>query len=260
MPIISNAQLTIIGDKLARFATESVGDPEFNAGFTAGMEAASGHVLSGAGGIATYLLTLSDEDVIADLLPAARDLDEVHPTPADNFLLSITSVNAQIKALDVHFKRYGYKGMDDYLTQINAVTPTLRFHGHFRKYLKTISAKNNFIPNDIDIATFTETGASAGTYAHSASISASQYGGAKFVVKNVGAITTSAVVSVTVKKWDGTSAVLTATLATHTDAHETDLSDTSKSFIDVTAISITTGTASDVFKIVAKTDRSIASA
>jgi len=257
---ITNAQLQVIGDKLARFATESVGDPEFNAGFTAGMETASGHVLSGSGGIATYILTLSDEDVIADLLPAARDLDEVHPSPADGFLLAIKGVNEQIKALDVHFKRFGYKGLDDYLTSQNTAAPTLRFHGHFRKYLKTIGAKNSFIPNDIDLATFTETGASAGTFAHLSAISITQYAGAKLVVKNVTALTSSAVVSVTAKKADGTTAVLTATLSTHTINTETNLSDTAKSYIDVTAISITTGTNADQFKIVAKTDRDISAA
>jgi hypothetical protein len=241
---LNNTQLQVIADKLARFATESVGDPEFSNAFNAGMQHASNNVLSGSGAIAAYLLTLNDEDIEADLLPPARDLDETHPTPADGFLLQITGVTAMIKALDTHFKRNGFKGVDDYLTQQNAVTPTLRFHGHFKKYLKTISAKNSFIPNDMDIATFNETGAAAGTYAHVASISPAQYAGAKLVVKNVTALTTSAVVTVTAKKLDGTTSVLTATLSTHTINAETQFVGlTTKSFIDVTAISITTGTA-----------------
>jgi hypothetical protein len=260
MGMLTNTELTVILDKLARFATESVGDPEFSNAFNAGMGKASGDVFSGAGALDAYILTLNDVDIEADLLPAARDLDETHPTPADGFLLQITGITAMINAINTHYKRNGFKGVDDYLTQQNAATPTLRAHGHFKKYLRTISAKNSFIPNDLVLATFLETGAAAGTYAHLASISTSQYAGAKLVIKNVTALTTSAVVTVTAKKLDGTTAILTATLSTHTIDHETDLSDVTKSFIDVTAISITTGTATDEFEVVAKTDRDISAA
>jgi hypothetical protein len=260
MPKIENSDLQVILDKLARFATESVGDPEFDAGFTAGMEKASNDVLSGTNSIATYILGLDDEDVEADLLPAARDLDESHPTLADGFLLTIAGVNSQIKAIDTHLKRYGFKGLDDYLTNQNAATPTLRAHGHFKKYLKTISAKNSFIPNDVDLASFLETGATTGTYQHLTAISPAQYAGAKLVVKNVTALTTNSVVSVTAKKLDGTTAVLTATLSNHDIGHETDLLDTAKSYVDVTAISVTVGTDTDAFKIVAKSDRDISTA
>jgi hypothetical protein len=257
---MNNTQLQAVLDKLARWATESVGDPEFNAGFNAGMAAANGRVISGSNSIATYVLGLADEDIEADLLPAARDLDENNPTPADGFLLTIGGMSAMIKALDTHYKAHGFKGVDDYLTQQNAATPTLRAHGHFKQYLKTISAKNSFIPNDLDLATFTETGATTGTFGHLDSISTTKYAGAKLVVKNVTALTTSAVVTVTAKKLDGTTATLTATLSTHTINAETNLSDTTQNFVDVTGITITTGTNGDQFKIVAKTDRSIAAA
>jgi len=264
MPQISQGNLTTILDKLARFASESVGDPEFNNAFNAGMETASLDVLSGAGGIATFLLTLNDEDVEADLLPAARILDENHPTPPDGFLLTVPSIKAQLTAIDTHLKGYGFAGLDAYLTSLNGatgMTPTLRVHGHFKKYLKTVSARNAFVPVDTDIATFAETGAATGTYAHVAAIDKTVYAGAKFVIKNVGALTSSAVVSVNVKKFDGTTATLTATLSTHTDAHETDLSDTSMLYVDVTGISIASGgTNGDNFKVVAKADRSVTSA
>ncbi|HJZ76948.1 MAG TPA: hypothetical protein VKE51_34695 [Vicinamibacterales bacterium] len=260
MGMLTNNQLQTIIDKLARFATESVGDPEFNAAFTAGMETASQHVLSGAGGIATYLLTLNDEDIEADLLPSARDLDEQHPTLADGTLLTITGVNAIINALNTHFKRNNYKGLDDYMTIINTATPTLRAHGHFKKYLKTLSAKNNFIPNDIQLATLTMTSATAGTYGHLNSIDTTKYAGAKIVLKNLTALGSAPVVSVTAKKLDGTSSVLTATISTATINTETNLSDVTQLYVDVTAISITTGTSGNQIAVVAKTDRSIASA
>jgi hypothetical protein len=260
MPIISNTNLRPILDKLARFASESVGDPEFNAGFNAGMAKANADVISGSNSIAAYILALSDEDVEADLLPAARDLDENNPTPSDGFLLTIAGVSALTKALDTHFKRYGYKGLDDYLTQQNTATPTLRAHAHYKQYLKQISAKNSFVAIDTDIATFAETAAAAGTFGHLGGLDTTKNAGAKLVVKNVTGLTTSAVVTVTAKKLDGTIATLTATLSTHTIGHETDLSDTTQLYTDVTGISITTGTAGDQFKVVAKSDRDIAAA
>jgi len=263
--IITNNDLRAIADKLARFATESVGDPEFSDAFNAGMEKASEDVLSGNNSIAKYLLDLAEEDVTADLLPAARDLDENHPTPADGFLLAIKGVASMISALNAHFRRYNYASMDAYLTSINGatgLTPTLRFHGHFKKYLQTISAQNAFVPSDTDIASFAVTGAAAGTYTHIAGISKTQYAGAKLVLKNVGALNSSPVVTVTGKSWaTGGTVSLTATITVHDDAHETDLSDTNKLYMDVTNITIASGgTGGDHFKVVAKTDRDISAA
>jgi len=263
MAIISNSDLQTVLDKLARFAIESVGDPEFANDFNAGMDAAANNVFSGAGALDTFILGVADVDVVADLLPAARDLDETHPTPADGFVLNISSIAAMISALNTHCKRYGpdgTTGLDSYLTSLNAVTPTLRAHGFFKKYLKTITAKNSFIPTDMQLAAFTCTGASTGTYTHVASISTSSYAGAKLVVKNNGAVTTGATLTVTGKKLDGTTQSLTATIATGTDAHETDLSVTTKLFVDVTNVTISSGTNTDAYKIVAKTDRDISAA
>jgi hypothetical protein len=227
------------------------------------MEAASNHVFTGAGGIDTFLLTLSDVDVEADLLPAARDLDETHPALSDGSLLASSGVAAMLSALSIHVKRYGpggITGLDSYLTYLNTPTPTLRAHGNFRKYLKQLSASNSFIQNDLEIATFACTGSSTGTYAHVAAIDTSNYAGAKLVVKNSGAVSTGATLTVTGKKTDGTTASLTATISTGTDATETDLSNTSKIFVDVTNITITGGTSTNNYKVMAKTDRDCTSA
>jgi hypothetical protein len=191
-------------------------------------------------------------------------LDETNPTPPDGFLLGVVSINNILKALDTHFKNFGFKGVDDYLKGQNGatgLTPTLRAHGHFARYLKTLSPTNVFVPTDTILATFTETGAAAGTYAHLAAVDKTKYAGAKLVIKNVTALTTSAVISVTAKKIDGTTGILTATLSTHTINTETNLSDTAQVYVDVTGISMASGgTAADEFEVVAKTDRSIASA
>ncbi len=261
MPLITNSALQTVLDKTARYVTEAVGDKEFNDEFTAGMETAALNVWSGSNGLSTYLLTIDDIDVLADLMPAARDLDENHPIPPDGFLLKIKEISALITGMNNHFKLFGYKGLDDYLTQLNGVTPTLRAHGHFKKYLGTITAANSFVPNDVDIATLDITGAAAGTYTHLTKIDKTKYAGAKLVVKNVGALNSAPVISVTGVKLDGTTATLTATLSTATDAFETNLSDTTKKFIDVTAISVTSlGTSGDKIKIVAKSDRDISAA
>src|SRR6266403_1794137 len=125
MALITNNQLQAILDKLARWATEAVGDTEFNNAFTAGMQLANSHVMSGAGSLATYIISTASEDVMADLLPAARDLDETNPVPPDAFLLGVKGIAAQIAALTAHVKRYnGAVSLDAYLTTLNAGTPT----------------------------------------------------------------------------------------------------------------------------------------
>jgi hypothetical protein len=259
MALISNTALQNIGDKLARFAAMSVGDTTFNNAFDAGMEAASAAVLTGAGGIDTYVLSTDDVDVIADLLPAARDLDETHPTPPARFILGIASIAAMLSAINKHLARYSaFATLDAYLTSLNASAPTLRFHQSFSDHLKLLSRGNVFIGNDTVLATFAATGASTGTFTSVATISS--YAGAKIVVKNQGAVTTGATLSVTGKKLDGTTQVLTATIGTGTDNHETDLSSVLKLFVQVTTITIASGTNANVYEIVAKTDRDISAA
>src|SRR4051812_43201969 len=147
MAFISTSNLRSILDKLARFASEAVGDPGFNASFNAGFAQASADVLTGGNSIATLVLGLADEDQVADLLPAARDLDQTHPTPPVGFLIAVPEISKMLNALDVHAKRYGYKGIDDALTALNVSTPTLRAHGFFRQYLGKITAANSFIPS-----------------------------------------------------------------------------------------------------------------
>lgn len=260
MAFISTGNLQSILDKLARFASEAVGDPGFSASFNAGFAQASTDVLSGTNSIATLVLGLADEDQVADLLPAARDLDQTHPTPPQGFLIAVKEISSMLNALDTHAKRYGYKSIDDALTALNASTPTLRAHGFFRQYFGKITAPNSFIPSDIALAQIVATGATTGTFTHLATIDKSQYGGAKLVAKNVGALTSDTTVTVTGKKLDGTTQSLTATITIHTDAHETDLSVTTKLFVDVTAITISGATSGNHINIVAKTDRDISAA
>jgi hypothetical protein len=260
MAMISNSNLQSIIDKLARFASEAVGDPEFVAGLNAGFSVASADVLSGSNSIATFVLALAEEDQVADLLPAARDLDQTHPVPPTGFLINVKEIGAMLTALDTHFKRFGYKGLDDRLTAVNASTPTLRAHGFFRRYLGKITAPNSFIPSDLALAQIIPTAATTGTYTHLAKVDKAQYAGAKLVAKNVGAVTATTGVTVTGVKLDNTTATLTASVSVLTDGHETDLSDTTKLFVDVTGISVTGATSGDHINIVAKTDRSIAAA
>lgn len=116
-----------------------------------------------------------------------------------------------------------------------------------------------FVAADTVLATFAATGSATGTYTHVTAL-ASYLAGAKLVVKNQGAVTTGATVTVTGKKLDGTTSSLTATIATGTDNTETDLSVTTKLFYDVTNVTISSGTNGNVYEIVAKTDRDISAA
>jgi hypothetical protein len=115
-----------------------------------------------------------------------------------------------------------------------------------------------FVGADTVLATLTVTGASTGTFASVTTLAS--YSGAQLVVKNQGAVTTGATLTVTGKKLDGTTANITATIVTGTDNTETALSVTTKLFVEVTAITITSGTSTDVYEIVAKTDRDISAA
>ncbi len=263
MALITNADLQSLLDKLGRWGTMSIGDPAFGTSFNAGMTTANAAVMSGSGSLFQYLATLAatDADPAADMLEAARNLDESNPTPPTRFLFGIAGVAAFLNAMNNHIKRYNpaTATLDAYLLQLNATTPTLRVHEAFHNHLKAMSRANVFVGTDTILANFTATGATAGTYAHVTALG-THLAGAKLVVKNNGAVTTGATITVTGKKLDGTTASLTATIATGTNNTETDLSVTTKLFYDVTAVSITGGTNTNAYKIVAKTDRDITAA
>jgi hypothetical protein len=262
MPMITNTDLRNLLDKLARWGTMSVGDSSFGSSFNAGMTSANAAVMSGSGSLFQYLATLAatDADPAADMLESARNLDEANPTPPTRFLFGITSVAAFLNALNNHIKRYNpaTTTLDAYLLQLNATTPTLRVHQAFSDHLKLMSRKNVFVGADTILATFAATGATAGTFTSLTTLA--NYAGAKLVVKNQGAVTTGATLTVTGKKLDDTTQAITATIATGTDNTETDLSSTVQSFVQVTGVTITGGTNANTYKIVAKTDRSIAAA
>ena len=262
MPIIANSDLQALGDKVARWASMSVGDSGFDNSFNAGMDAANAAVMSGSGSLFQYLadLAATDADPAADMLEAARNLDEDNPEPPARFLFG-TTIASFLSALDKHLKRYSPSTatLDAYLTSLNASAPTLRFHESFHNHVKALSRKNVFVAVDTVLATFAATGSATGTYTHVAALG-SHLAGAKIVVKNQGAVTTGATLTVTGKKLDGTTAALTAAIGTGTDNTETDLSVTTKLFYDVTNITISSGTNGNVYEIVAKTDRDISAA
>lgn len=261
MAIISNSDLQGLVDKLARWASLAVGDPNLDDSFTAGFTTANAAVMSGAGSIAEYLFGLSDADPAADMLDAARDLDEDNPVPPTRFMIQIAGIAAMFSAINRHIARYNpaTTTLDAYLTSLNASTPTLRVHQSLHDHLKAFSRKNVFIANDTVLATFSATGATSGTFASVTTIGTA-YAGAQLKVKNQGAVTTGATLSVTGKKIDGTTQVITATIGTGTDNFETALSVTTKLFVEVTNVTITGGTNANVYEIVALTDRDISAA
>jgi hypothetical protein len=261
MAVISNSDLQTICDKLARWAAMSVGDANFDDAFNAGMQAANAAVMSGSGSLFTFLFeTVTDGDVAADMLGAARDLDETNPTPPSRFMIGIAGISAFLTAINTHIRRYtAYSTLDAYLTYLNTSSPTLRVHQSLHDHLKAFARKNVFIGQDQVLATLTCTGAATGTFASVSTISTS-YAGAQLKVKNQGAVTTGATLTITGKKIDGTTQTMTSTIATGTDNTETVTSVTTKLFVEVTAISITSGTNGNIYEIVAKTDRDISAA
>lgn len=262
MPIVSNSDLQAVLDKLARWAATAVGDDGLDDSFTAGFTAANAAVMSGSGSLFTYIFEdIADGDVAADLLRAARDLDESNPEPPSRFLIQIPGINDMFTALNTHIKRYNpaTTTLDAYLSSLNESSPTLRVHQAVHDYLKAFSRKNVFIGVDTQLATFTATGAATGTFTKT-NVIGSSYAGAQIVVKNVGAVTTGATLTVTGKKLDGTTQNITATIATGDDNHETDLSSTAKLFVEVTNITISGATNGDDYEIIAKSDRDISAA
>lgn len=260
MAIISNTDLQAVVDKLARWAAMSVGDAAFNGSFNAGMEAANAAVMSGSGSLFAFLHGLTDGDPAADMLASARNLDESNPVPPTRFMIGIAEVAAFMTAMNNHIKRYNpaTATLDAYLLALNESTPTLRVHQALHDHLKVFSRKNVFVGADTVLATFSATGAATGTFASVTTLAG--LAGAKLRVKNQGAVTTGATLTITGKKLDGTTASLTVTVSTGTDNAEQDLSVTTRLFVEVTAISITSGTNGNVYEIVAKTDRDISAA
>ena len=261
MPIITNTDLQTVVDKLARWAAMSVGDAAFNPAFTAGMAAANAAVMSGAGSLFTLLHGLADGDPAADMLQSARNLDESNPVPPTRFMIGIAGISAFMTALNTHVARYNpaTATLDAYLNALNATTPTLRVHQALHDHLRVFSRKNVFINTDTILATFAATAAATGTFASVTTIG-TNYAGAKLVVKNNGAVTTGATLTVTGKKIDATTQAITATIATGTTGTETDLSSVLKLFVEVTNVTITGGTNGNLYRIVAKTDRDISAA
>jgi len=129
-----------------------------------------------------------------------------------------------------------------------------------RSILKTVSKQNAFIPSDLILATFRER-AAAGTYAHVAAIDKTGLCRCETRHQNVTALTSSPVVSVNVKKFDGTTATLTATLSTHTINARRFCPTSRRHSSDVTGISIASGgTNAESFEVVAKADRDVSAA
>ena len=257
MALISNSDLQTVVDKMARWAAMSVGDENFDDAFNAGMAAANAAIMSGSNSLFTFLFeTVTDGDVAADLLPAARDLDESNPVPPARFMIGIAGISAFMTAINNHLRRYSaYTTLDSYLSYLNTSTPTLRVHQALHDHIKAFSRKNVFVGQDTVLATFSATGATTGTFASVTTLAS--YAGAQLKVKNQGAVTTGATLTVTGKKLDGTTQSLTATISTGTDNTETALSVTTKLFVEVTNVTITGGTNGNVYEIVAKTDRDI---
>jgi hypothetical protein len=266
MSLVSNTDLQNGLDKFCRWLSMSVGDANFQNDFNAGMDAADLACFSGVDSLYNLIIATANESWIGDLANAAKNVDENPPTPPSRFLFSVPGAAAIITAINNHIKTYGGgpTTLDAYLTSLNgplsAQTPTLRVHQTYYDHFATLSRQNVFIGVDTLLAHVVATGPTAATFTADAALP-TFVAGAKVVAKNNGALTSDTTVSITGKKIDGTTATLTATITTHTDGHETDLSSVLKLFVAVTALnSISGATSGNRIDFVAKTDRDITNA
>lgn len=280
MAQITNANLQTWLDKLATIAGLYIGDPNLNLSPNA-YGAAPGAGLGQVGGNAkiagfnTFIDGLADADQLSDLAPAARDLNTFNPSIA-SALASI--FGRELAAIDAHLARFVQPTasmlnlLDAYLTSINGAqgqTPTLRAHQYFSVFLKALSAQNVFIASSPDLATFAITGAAAGTQSLltsgagtilpiTAGALPKSVAGHQFLIINTTALTSGPTIQVTATTVQGTSVVLSVTVTNLANGAATNLSDTSRLYIAVTAVSISAGgTSGNSFKVTAVSDRRI---
>jgi hypothetical protein len=158
-----------------------------------------------------------------------------------------------IKALNAHVS-----GIDNFLTN-NAVRVDPYFKGIFESIMgNTLSAANSFSPVVDPMATFVCSGPGAGTYTHGTAIDSSKYYAANLTLVVMNApIISSGVVSITCKKWDGTTEIKTVNVTSGMPAgttidvgtHPTD------KYKDITNITLSGCDATDTIKIKSELER-----
>lgn len=242
MPTISLANFLALADSLAQQA-RTIYDA-FTSGAIAAGEPVSGTGMgSGPANNKGTITGANDIDVEAALSLAFQ------PAIAPGSLLS-SLYAGRLAALDRHVG-----GIGSFLSTNNA-----RVDPHFRDLLWRVPAAQVFPPVVDPMATFSVTGAGAGTFTQSASIDTTKYGPAALQVVTTAAIGASTITAtLTLQKLDGSTATKTVTIPNATANGTTFAVDGGAiAYVAVTAITISGGTAGDAFKVRSLLERTIA--
>lgn len=257
MAIIGASDLQAVLDKAARWAAEALGDSNVVDTPNAGVSIANTNVLAA---LQTAVQGLSDDQQVADLLPAIVDL-AASPPQINSWAGSNWA--AVLDAIERHCRRYGYATLDDYLDDLNDPTPTVRVHEDFAKYLRGISPANVFTPANVVLMNVTVTGAATATFTHVAALDTAKYAPGQIKVLNTKAEGLSSTVLTFPKaQKDGADQSVEATITATDDEALTAFDDTDLAFTDVltTSATISGGNSTDTFDIVIVPDRSITAA
>jgi hypothetical protein len=271
MAQISNANLTTILDRMARWSAEAAGIPLASAVATggvyaetspnAGIAVADTDVL---GALQTLVSGFTDVHQQADFIPPVVALNDGQPTLGNlgyNFLAALR------QALDIHGLRYNslaagdLSGLDAMLRGLNASTPTVRAHGLFNQYFGNLSPGNVFVPKPFTLATLAVTGATSATFTHVAALDLTLYGAGKIAIRNTKTEgLTSTTLTMTCTK-SGVATSVTFTVNTTTNNYLTAGNDATLTFSDCTAlVNISGGVTGDTFSVVILPDRAISAA
>lgn len=237
MATLSVANAKTILDKIAAQAAAMVAVFGDDVGDT-------GSIAESAQANVTAILALDDEDQEVALLGPAQIA--VQRVLAGNLFQHFKEL---VRAIDKHVG-----GLNSFLS-----TNDERLHWYIRTIFPSLRAANVFPPVVDPIATFTTSGAGAGTYTHVADIDTTQYGKANLVAKMTADSGANALeATITCVKIDGTTEDKVVALASKSNGDEVDIGthDTDM-YVGVSNITITGGAAGENFKVISELERSV---
>lgn len=203
----------------------------------------------GAANNVATLVDLADADV-AGLVQAFASRADLVIAPA---LYRALQGERLLSALDAHYGGAG--GLNATLT-----TAGKRVHPDVRKIGIQLDAVNAFPPEVVSLASFTVTGAGAGTYTAGTPVDRSLYGKANCVVRTATLIGATPIdVTCTMQKIDGTTESKVVTIGAGTASgtsvdigtHDTDM------YVACTLITITGGSAGESFTVRTEVERTV---
>ena len=269
MAQISNANLIILLDKMARWAAEAEGTALASSLSTYAVTAPTGGIgvanTDVLAALKVAVAAYTDADQQADFVCPVLDLNNSQPILGSLAFYFWTKMR---RALDEHMGRYAANAiaagdisyLDAALRVLNAAVATVRAHALFAQYFGGLNPNNVFPATPITLATVVVTGASTATFTHIAALDSTLYGPCKLMVLNTKTEgLTSTVLTFPVAVKAGVPTSIAATITSQTSQLLTAFGDTTVAFTDcpVTSATISGGVSTDTFSVVAIPDRAI---